>query len=305
MNTALKCAGYSQQLPTQGGVCMDYRMAYPEYFAPMPDIGMALERIGLKRDEDLSPSVENLSRIMLAHIMTVPYENLDIYDYRRQIDFCLPHLFEKFVINRRGGYCYEINGFFMGILQALGYECYALSGRLLFGKPIYGPMSHRTTIVTIDGVQYLCDVGYGAGCAEGPVRVDYPGIQDILGYKFSIRHHDGGEFGDMTLVKHTDEGESDFYTVYKRPHTLMEFIAQNYNTSTHFASNFRTRRVVRLRTETGSIVIDNKIFRRKVNGDVFEEEITTNKRLYEILTQEFKMIVPKLTFSTDFPREWF
>jgi N-hydroxyarylamine O-acetyltransferase len=42
-----------------------------------------------------------------------------------------------------------------------------------------------------------------------------------------------------------------------------------------------------------------------VNGEVFEEEIKTNKRLYEILTGEFNMIVPKLSFSKDFPREWF
>jgi N-hydroxyarylamine O-acetyltransferase len=277
----------------------------PEYFAPMPNIGMALERIGLSRDEDLSPSVEHLQKIMLAHMMTVPYENLDIYDYKRQIDFCLPHLFEKFVINRRGGYCYEINGFFMGILEALGYDCTPLSGRLLFGNPVFGAMSHRTTIVTIDGIEYLCDVGYGAGCAEGPVRIDEPGIQDIQGYKFSIRQHMGGKWGDITLVKHTENGESDFYTVYKRPHTLLEFIGPNYNTSTNPSSNFLAKRVVRLRTATGSIVVDNKIFRRKVNGEVFEEEITTNKRLYEILTQEFNMIVPKMSFSKDFPREWF
>jgi N-hydroxyarylamine O-acetyltransferase len=278
----------------------------PEYFAPMPDIGMALERIGLDPKGDYSPSVENLKKLMHAHLTHVPYENLDIYDYKRKIDFALPHLFEKFVLNRRGGYCYEINGFFMGILEALGYDCYPLSGRLLFGRDTAGPMSHRTTVVTIDGEKYLCDVGYGSGCAEGPVSLSDPGVQDILGYKFSVRHHDGGFYGDMTLVKHLDDGtQADFYTVYKRPHTLLDFIGPNLSTSTSPDSPFQKRRVARLKTETGSIVIENKTFRKKVGGEVFEEEITTNKRLYEILTNEFNMIVPKLTFSTDFPREWF
>ncbi|KPU42456.1 arylamine N-acetyltransferase [Oxobacter pfennigii] len=282
------------------------KASMPEYFAPMPDIGMAFERIGLDPKGDYSPDVGNLQKLMYAHITHVPYENLDIYDYKRKVDFALPHLFEKFVLYRRGGYCYEINGFFMGILEALGYDCYPLSGRLLFGKDVAGPMSHRTTIVTIGNDQYLCDVGYGAGCAEGPVSLSSPGIQDILGYKFSIRHHDGGFYGDMTLVKHFDDGtESDFYTVYKKPHTLLDFIGPNYNTSTNPESPFLKRRVVRLRTEAGSIVIDNKIFRRKADKKILEEEITTNKRLYEILTQEFNMIVPKLSFSTDFPREWF
>ena len=275
-----------------------YSLRQPEYFAPLPDLGMALERIGLDPNGDYSPSHENLQKLMLAHIMTVPYETLDSCDYKRHIDFSPHHLFEKFVLNRRGGYCYEINGFFMAIIQALGYDCYALSGRLLFGNPVYGAMGHRTTVVTIGDRRYLCDVGYGAGCAEGPVDIDLPGIQQILDYQFSIRHHDGGEFGDITLVKHMADGTtSDFYTVYLRPHTVLEFLAPNER------AQLSDRRVVRLRTDTGSIVVDGTTFRRKVNGEVFEEEITTYEQFYKILTEEFNMIVPRMSYSTAWPRE--
>jgi N-hydroxyarylamine O-acetyltransferase len=104
---------------------------------------------------------------MYAHITHVPYENLDIYDYMRKIDFALPHLFEKFVLNRRGGYCYEINGFFMGILEALGYDCTPLPEGSFLARRWAGMMSHRTTIVTIGGEQYLCDVGYGGAAPRG------------------------------------------------------------------------------------------------------------------------------------------
>ncbi|NLT40737.1 MAG: arylamine N-acetyltransferase [Clostridiales bacterium] len=278
----------------------------PEYYAPLPDIGMALERIGLDPNGDYSPSVDNLRKLMYHHLTHVPYENLDIYDYKRKVDFAPAHLFEKFVLNRRGGYCYEINGFFMAILESQGYDCYALSGRLLFGREFADPLGHRTTVVNIDGESYLCDVGYGSGCAEDPVNLNAAGIQDIRGGKFSVRHHDGGVYGDLTLVKHLDDGtEADFYTVYKRPHTLLEFIFPNEYISTDPNSLFQKKRIVRLKTETGSIVIDGTLFKRKVGNEVFEEEITTNKRLYEILTNDFNMIVPRLTFSTDFPREWF
>ena len=275
-----------------------YSVNAPEYFAPLPDISMALERIGLDPKGDYSPSRENLQRLMLAHMMTVPYETLDCCDYMRRVDFAPGHLFEKFVLNRRGGYCFEINGFFMAVLEALGYDCHALSGRLLFGKPIYNLMAHRTTVVTIGSKRYLCDVGYGAGCAEGPVDIDESGIQDILGYRFSIRHHEGGQFGDITLVKHDAEGnESDFYTVYLRPHTLLEFIAPNELTQKS------DRRVVRLRTETGSIAVDGTVFRRKENGKVTEVEITSYLQLYRILTEEFNMVVPRMSFSKSWPRQ--
>ncbi|MCL1803638.1 MAG: arylamine N-acetyltransferase [Eubacteriaceae bacterium] len=278
-----------------------YQLASPEYYAPLPDLGMALERIGLDPNGDYSPSKENLQKIMLAHIMSVPYETLDLCDFKRFVDFDPPHLFEKFVLQRRGGFCYEINGFFMAIIEGLGYDCFPLSGRLLFGKPFYGPMSHRTTVVNIDGKRYLCDVGYGAGCAEGPVDIDEPGIQEILGYRFSIRHHPNAQFGDITLVKHLDDGtEQDFYTVYLHPHTLLEFILPNQQTQISMAE----RRVCRLRTETGSIAIDGTIYRQKVNGVVTETEITSYPQMYDILTNDFKMIVPRMSFSRTWPRQF-
>jgi N-hydroxyarylamine O-acetyltransferase len=289
----------------QWRVIMDYTVKSPEYFAPLPDLDMALERIGLRREEVAFPSVENLRVLMEAYALSVPFENLDIYDYKRQIDFCLPHLFEKIVINRRGGYCYEMNSFFMGILEALGYSCAAVSARILAGRSLITPVGHRTTIVTLDNRRYLCDVGYGgAGSPEGPVGFE-DGVQEIAGHFFSIRSQEEAVFGDMVLVRHTPEGESDFYMFYTRPHSPLEFIALNHAMYTNPASMFSLNRVVRLRTPNGAKVIDNKIFRQTINGETIEEEITTHKRLYEILTGEFNMITPKMSFSADLPREWF
>ncbi|MDR3123098.1 MAG: arylamine N-acetyltransferase [Treponema sp.] len=284
---------------------MDYTVIPSEYFAPLPDLDRALERIGLRRGEVASPSVENLRKLMDAYALSVPFENLDIYDYKRQIDFCLPHLFEKIVVNRRGGYCYEMNSFFMGILEALGYSCAAVGVRILMGKPVITPIAHRATIVALGDRRYLCDVGFGgAGSPEGPVSFE-DGVQEIAGRLFSIRRREGDVFGDMALAQHTPEGVSDFYLFYTRPYSPLEFIAMNHAMYTNPVSMFALNRVVRLRTPKGAKVIDKKIFRQTINDKVFEEAITTNKRLYEILTDEFNMIVPKLSFSADFPREWF
>ena len=277
-----------------------YTVGFPEYFKPLPDIGMALERIKLDPNGDYSPSLENLRRIMDAYYMAVPYDSLDCCDYFRKVDFAPEHLFEKFVLNRRGGYCFEINGFFMALIEGLGYDCYALAGRLLFGTTSYGLMYHRTTVANINGRRYICDLGYGSGCAEGPVDIDDPDIQDINGVGFSVRHHDGAQFGDITLVKHNMDGtETDFYCVYLRPHTVLEFLAPNERTQISFSN----RRIVRLRTDSGSITVDGKIYRRKVHGEVFEEEITSYPHLYSILTEDFNMIVPRMSFSSDWPRE--
>ncbi|MCL1835808.1 MAG: arylamine N-acetyltransferase [Oscillospiraceae bacterium] len=279
-----------------------FKASMPEYFEPLPRLDMALQRMGADPEGDYSPSKQNLQKLMLSSFGTIPFESLDCSDYLRKVDMAPPHLFDKFVMNRRGGYCFEINGFFMAVLEGLGYDCIPLAGRLLFDRPVFGMMGHRTTVARIDGKRYLCDVGYGGGlAADGPIDIDETGIQEIGEKRFRIRHHIGALFGDITLVRCMDDGtETLVYTVYLTPNTIMDFVPANEMAE----KRFRTRRVCRMRTETGHISVDGKIFRRKVYDEITEEEITRYPRLYEILVDEFKLNVPRISFSEDWPREF-
>ena len=277
--------------------------AFPEYFAPLPDLGMSLQRMGLDPKGDYSPSLANLQKLMLGVFNNIPFEALDCSDYRIKLDISPAHLFDKIVLHRRGGYCFEINGFFYSVLQGLGYDCIPLAGRLLFERPVFGRMSHRTTIVHLEGKRFICDVGYGSGlAADGPLDIDETGRQSVAGKEFTIKQHHGAQFGDITLIRHTAEDKEVLvYTVYLTPNTVMDFIPANEMAEI----SFRTRgRICRMRTETGSVSIDGKIFRRRVNGELFEEELTSYPRLYEILVDYYKMIVPRTTLSDDFPKEF-
>ena len=141
--------------------------------------------------------------------------------------------------------------------------------------------------------------------AEGPVNIDTTEVQEIRGRQFQVEHHPGGLYGDFTMYRFTENGREPFTTVYERPHTALDFYGVNFNMSNNPSSRFTSHRTVRLYTETGTIAIDGNIFRRRINGEKIEEEITTNQRLYEILTEEFNMIVPKIGFNAAFPRLWF
>ena len=275
----------------------------PEYFAPLPDLGMSLERMGLDPKGDYSPSRENLQKLMFGVFNNIPFEALDCSDYRRKLDISPAHLFDKIVLNRRGGYCFEINGFFYSVLEGLGYDCIPLAGRLLFDQPVFGRMGHRTTVVSVGGKRYLCDVGYGSGiAADGPLDIDEPGKQELEGKIFSIKQHHGAKFGDITLIRHQDDGnEYLVYTVYLTPNTVMDFTPANEMAEVGFRTN---PRICRMRTETGAVTIDGKTFRRRVNGEVHEEELTSYPQMYKILVDDFNMIVPRTTFSSDWPKEF-
>ena len=78
---------------------------FEEYYAPLPDRDAYLERIGLK-GETLPPTAETLHRLISAHLATVPFENLDVYEKGLCPDLRVQGLFDKLVTYRRGGSCF-------------------------------------------------------------------------------------------------------------------------------------------------------------------------------------------------------
>ena len=82
---------------------------YEELYAPLPDRAAYLERIGL-RDEPMPLNAETLHKLMYAHLTHVPFENLDVLEKHMTPDLGIEALFDKIVVRRRGGYCFELGG---------------------------------------------------------------------------------------------------------------------------------------------------------------------------------------------------
>ena len=82
------------------------------------DVTTYLSRIGYRGTR--TPNADTLRALQLAHLQTIPFENLDIH-LRRPILLDLERLFQKLVVLRRGGLCYELNGLFAALLRALGF----------------------------------------------------------------------------------------------------------------------------------------------------------------------------------------
>jgi arylamine N-acetyltransferase len=105
-----------------------------------------LERIGFSQkeiaalldDDHFSPNFQMLQRLLSAHLLTVPFENLDQHHHpahgdntpeilRKTEDNGLPTLnvmrsVEKIAYQHRGGFCFELNFSFCWLLRSLGYE---------------------------------------------------------------------------------------------------------------------------------------------------------------------------------------
>jgi N-hydroxyarylamine O-acetyltransferase len=140
----------------------------------------------------LAPTASTLGALQLAHLYAVPFENLDIH-LGRPLRLERPALFDKIVARRRGGFCYELNGLFAALLEALGFSVTYLSARVANGDGTFGPeFDHLALLVEpAPGERWLADVGFGDGFLQ-PLRLA-PGLEHLQGqWTYGLDERDGG-----------------------------------------------------------------------------------------------------------------
>jgi N-hydroxyarylamine O-acetyltransferase len=134
----------------------------------MMDVQAYLSRINYTGYTALTSDI--LRAIHRAHLLTVPFENLDIA-LGRKIVLDEDAILHKIVKQRRGGFCYELNGAFAALLRALGFKTTLLSARVASTSGGEGPeFDHLTLRVDLEQ-PWLADVGFGESFLE-PLRLE-------------------------------------------------------------------------------------------------------------------------------------
>src|SRR5712691_1012859 len=131
------------------------------------DVQAYLARIGFSGST--APSPDTLRRLQLAHLYTVPFENLDI-SLGREITCDEARFVHKIVNLRRGGFCYELNGAFAALLRELGFRVTLLSGRVAREDGSASPDFDHLVLRVDLAEPWLADVGFGDSFLE-PLRL--------------------------------------------------------------------------------------------------------------------------------------
>jgi len=134
------------------------------------------------------PTAETLAALHRAHMLAVPFENLDIHlGVRNVLD--PDHVFDKVVRRRRGGWCFELNGLFALLLEHLGYRVTRCAAAVVLSEPGTPDFAHLTLRVDL-GEPWLADVGFGDSFTA-PLRLDEPGDQERSGHSYRLDRGDG------------------------------------------------------------------------------------------------------------------
>ncbi|HHU22348.1 MAG TPA: arylamine N-acetyltransferase [Clostridiales bacterium] len=255
---------------------------FEHLYKPLPDTDKYLARLGLMRPIPIN--LESLNTLIYAHLTTIPFENLDIYDLEADISLGIEDIYNKIVEQGRGGYCFELNGLFMALLQSLGFECHPLAGRVLWLRDYYPPLGHRVTMVEMEGRRYYCDVGFGGPAPCSALCLDDAGEQISGGKTFRFDRSSGD-----TILSYRNWGGvlEPLLMFSEKPCNPVDFVLMNEYFSKNNKSSFRSKRIANLLTKDGSISIDGNIFRQYVEGDCIEIVLDTNEQTLKTLSEHF------------------
>lgn len=245
------------------------------------DLSAYFARIGLK--EAPAPDVEGLLAVQRAHRLAIPFENLDVL-LGRGISVDPDAIFDKLVLRRRGGYCFEQNSLFLAALQALGFEARPALARVWLFATGTPPKTHMINLVTISGQPWLADAGFGGsytppmplekGIAHSPDGAAYRLMQDNqYGWMLS-RSTDGEDWAP----------QYSFTTAHVWP---ADIALANHYTSTAPDGLFTNNMMVSIVLPNGFASLVNRDYSRSSAKGKEQSEITSPKMLQMRLSLMF------------------
>ena len=117
-------------------------------------------------------------------------------------------LYQRIVVNHRGGYCFEQNGLMYSMLEELGFSVSLYLARVIYNEDIHPGLTHRITLVEIDGKSYIADVGFGPLGPQSPVCMSGEASHESFRV-FRVEERSQGEFHLQTLK------DGGYYSLYK------------------------------------------------------------------------------------------
>jgi len=223
---------------------------WPEFSAAsaMLDVAAYLARIGYSGPTE--PNAATLRALHHAHLLTVPFENLDIA-LGRKVVLDEDALIRKIVELRRGGFCYELNGAFAALLRALGFRVTLLSARVARDDGGEGPeFDHLTLLVELERV-WLADVGFGESFLEPLLMETGKELRDPAGtFRLEPIEH------RLQLQRAEPDGRwKPQYTFSRQPRGLQEFAGMCHYHQTSPESSFTQKTLCTRATPAGRITL--------------------------------------------------
>lgn len=240
-----------------------------------------LGRIGFKGN--LTPGPATLIELQRLHLLHIPFENLDIH-IGREILLNPDRLFAKVITGKRGGFCYELNLLFGELLHYAGFETRLVSARVATGSGGFGDeFDHMAIIVSMNGNEYLSDVGFGEFTfaplliSAGVKQIDERG-------EFVIEKYDEEHLIVRKKKEDSFEDQYLFSLMGRSPHEF-EGMCRYHQTSPE--SHFTRKRLCSLPFDGGRITLTGDSLKITRGSETIETPVKSDEEFNRLLKEMF------------------
>lgn len=242
-----------------------------------------LDRIGYRGDRH--PTVDVLRDLHRRHMLSVPFENLDIRS-GKPIVLDQKSFYRKIVETRRGGYCYELNGCFAWLLKKLGFKVSMLSARVSTRSGGFSPEFDHMTLLAQLEERWMVDVGFGDSFTE-PKQIDNENAQKDDRHFYKIT-----SLKARMLVSRRPEKDGSWepqYSFTLRPRELAEFAARNHWQQTSRKSHFTQGKLISQLTQSGRVTLTDQKLILTRNGRRVERPVMDSQEFDRLLAKYFRL----------------
>lgn len=172
-----------------------------------PSLQNYVSDLGLAVPEQLN--IEFVMALQERHVARYSFNSLAVV-LGEDISLDVEAISEKIVTRGMGGYCFEHNKLTYELLKALGYDVHLKLARVLNNNVEREVgRTHRVTLLTLEGVSYLVDTGFGGNGPIAPLRVDINTVQTAGLDRYRLLAKGKGKY-DLQVIK-----DADYFTLYR------------------------------------------------------------------------------------------
>lgn len=257
---------------------------------PKYDIQGYFSKIGYEGNTE--PTIETLKAIHKLHAQGIPFENLNPF-LRIPVVLDIDSLYQKLVLSRRGGYCFEHNLLLMETLKILGYDVKGLAARVLWNTPegTLNARGHMLLLVAIGQSHFVADVGFGGLTLTAPLLLKSDIEQPTPHEDFKLT-----QSGEEYVLHAKVQGLwKRMYSFGLQQTFLPDYEVTSWYLSNHPTSHFVTGLIAAMPFDKGRHTLRNNDFASHfLNGDHDRKHVDNVDDLRIILEKTFNISLPEI-----------